>query len=94
VTLNQVESNIENHQVTEEEGLMTSSKVNYQLKHSESSFKLDGSMTVNDIEQGREIILDKANIALFGGDIHVESTSCEQAWNYNDSNDRKMEDCI
>jgi hypothetical protein len=41
------------------------------------------------IEQGRDIILEQANIALFSGNIQVEPTTFDQAWNHSEPKDRE-----
>jgi hypothetical protein len=48
------------------------SKVYHQLKQLESIFNPDAYKIVKDIEQGNDIMLDQANIALFYGIIHIE----------------------
>ena len=51
----------------------------------------DASKIVKDIEQGKDIILDQANIALFSGNIQVEPTTFDQAWNYSDPKDQEKQ---
>jgi hypothetical protein len=54
------------------------------LKQQESSFNPEATKIVKDIEEGRDIILDQANIALFSGNIQVEPTTFDHAWNHAD----------
>jgi hypothetical protein len=65
------------------------SKVYCHLKQLESSFNPDATKIVKDIEQGRDIILDQANIALLGGIIQVKPTTFDEAWNHSDPKDRE-----
>jgi hypothetical protein len=44
----------------------------------ESSFNLDASTIMYNIEQGREILLEQANVALFSG------TMIDEVWNHDD----------
>ena len=58
-------------------------KLYRQLRQLESSFNLDAAKLVEQIEQGREILLDQVNLALFSGMvINEEPTTFEQAWNH------------
>jgi hypothetical protein len=60
-------------------------KLYRQLRELKSSFNPDDAKLVEQIEQGREILLDKVNIALFSGMvINEEPTTFEQAWNHQD----------
>ena len=54
----------------------------------ESSFNPDATRIIEDIEQGRDILLDQVNIALFSGKIIEEPTSFDEAWNCQDHVDR------
>jgi hypothetical protein len=65
--LNQEERNVERVQVTQD----VMDKVYHQVKCLESSFNLEASKIIESIDQGREITLDQANIALFSGSIQV-----------------------
>jgi hypothetical protein len=56
-TLNTKESSIEKDQVAQEENQKIKNKVYHQLKQLESSYP-DATRIVNDVEQGRDIILD------------------------------------
>jgi hypothetical protein len=47
----------------------------------EGSFNPEFSKIIEDIEQQRDIIHDRDNIDLVSGDIQVESTTFEEAWN-------------
>jgi hypothetical protein len=48
----------------------------------EGSFNPEVSKIIEDIEQQRDIIHDRDNIDLIiSGDIQVESTTFEEAWN-------------
>jgi hypothetical protein len=59
------------------------------LKKIETSYNRNKTSIVNDIEQGRDIILDQANIALFSEATQFEPTNFEQAWSHNDAKDKK-----
>jgi hypothetical protein len=49
----------------------------------ESSFNLEASTMLQNIEQGREIFLEQANVALFSGIvIDEEPSSFDEAWNH------------
>jgi hypothetical protein len=85
---NQEANNLERIQVTQDKDQNIKSKVYRQLKQLESSFNPKASKIVKDIELGRDIILDQANIALFSGSIQVEPTTFDQAWNHADLKDR------
>jgi hypothetical protein len=89
MTLNPKESSIEKSQVTQEENQKIKRKVYCEFKQSESSYNPDATRFVDDIERGRDIILDQANIAQFSRDSQVEPTNFEQAWNHNDPNDQE-----
>jgi hypothetical protein len=65
------------------------SKVYQDLKQLESSFNRNETRIVNDIEQGRHIILNQANIALFSGATQIEPKNYEQARNHNDPKDQE-----
>jgi hypothetical protein len=55
------------------------------LRQLENSFNPDAAKLVGQIEQGREILLDQVNLALFSGMvINEEPTTFEQAWNHQD----------
>jgi hypothetical protein len=69
VTLNTKESVIEKDQVTQEENQKIKNKVYRELKQLERSYKLDENISVNDIEQGRNIILDQFNISHKGEEL-------------------------
>jgi Reverse transcriptase (RNA-dependent DNA polymerase) len=58
------------------------------LKQLESSFNPEASKIVKDIELGRDIILDQANIALFSGNFQLEPSTLDQAWNHADPKDQ------
>jgi hypothetical protein len=59
------------------------------LKQLETSYNPDATRIVSDIDQGRDIILVQANIALFSEATQDDATNFEQAWNENDANNRK-----
>jgi hypothetical protein len=65
VTLNPKESSIEKNQVTQEENHKIKNKLYRQLKRLEIRYNPDATEIVNDIEQGRGIILYQSNIGLF-----------------------------
>jgi hypothetical protein len=55
-------------------------KLYRQLRQLESSFNPDAAKLVDQIEQGREILLDQVNLALISGMvINEEPTTIEQA---------------
>jgi hypothetical protein len=61
------------------------------LKRLESSFNLEASKIIEDIEQGREIQLDLANLALFSASAsELEPTSFNDAWNHADPKNREL----
>jgi hypothetical protein len=82
-TFNQEANNPERIQVIQDKDQNIKSKINRQLKQLENSFNPEESKIVQDIELGRDIIL-----ALFCGNIQVEPTSFDQAWNHADPMDR------
>lgn len=56
-----------------------------QLRQLESSFNPDAAKLVEQIEQGKEVLLDQVNLALFSGMvINEEPTTFEHAWNHQD----------
>jgi Reverse transcriptase (RNA-dependent DNA polymerase) len=60
-------------------------KLYRQLRQLENSFNPDAAKLVEQIEQGREILLDQVNLALISGMvINEEPTTFEQAWNHQD----------
>jgi hypothetical protein len=60
-------------------------KLYRQLRQLESSFNPDATKIVEQIEQGRELLLDQVNFALFSGMvINEEPATFEQAWNHQD----------
>jgi hypothetical protein len=81
-TLNQEANKIERTQVTQGNDQSVKRKVYRQLKQLESCFNPDASKIVKDIEQGRDIVPDQANIALCSGNNQVEPTTLDQAWNH------------
>jgi hypothetical protein len=83
-TFNQEAHNLERIQVTQHKDQHIKCKVCQQLKQLECSFNPEASKIVKDIELGRVSILDQANIALFSGNIQVEPTTFDQAWNHAD----------
>jgi hypothetical protein len=82
-TLNLEKKNVERVQVTQE----VKDKIYHQMKRLESSFNPEASKIIESIDQGRKIILDKANIALFSGGIQLEPTTYYQAWDHQDPMD-------
>jgi hypothetical protein len=64
-------------------------KIYRQMKRLESSFNPEASKIIESIDQGREIILDQANIALFSGGIQVEQTTYYQAWDHQNPMDQE-----
>ena len=71
-------------------------KLYRQLRQLESSFNPDAAKLVEQIEQGKEIMLDQINLAFFSGIvINEEPTTFEQAWNHQDPKIReKWRDAI
>jgi Reverse transcriptase (RNA-dependent DNA polymerase) len=60
-------------------------KLYKQMRRLESSFNPDATQVVKQFEQGREILLDQANVALFTGSaINEEPSTFNQAWNHED----------
>ena len=64
-------------------------KLYRQMKLLESSFNPEASKIIENIEQGREIILNQANVALFSGGIQVEPTTFSQAWDHHNPMERE-----
>jgi hypothetical protein len=62
----------------------------------ESSFNPEVSTVLQNIEQGRGILLEQANVALFSGIvIDEEPSTFDEAWNHDDSKARgKWQDAI
>jgi hypothetical protein len=51
----------------------------------ESSFNPEASTMLQNIEQGREILLEQANVALFSGIVIDEKPSAfDEVWNHDD----------
>ena len=71
-------------------------KLYRQLRQLESSFNPDAAKLVEQIEQGKEIMLDQINLAFFSGIVfNEEPTTFEQAWNHQDPKIReKWRDAI
>jgi hypothetical protein len=60
-------------------------KLYRQLRQLKSSFNPDAAKLVEQIKQGRKILLDQVNLALFSGMvINEEPTTFKQAWNHQD----------
>jgi hypothetical protein len=60
-------------------------KLYRQLHQLESSFNTDAVKLVEQIEQGREVLLDQVKLAFFSGMvINEEPSTFEQAWNHQD----------
>jgi 2-succinyl-5-enolpyruvyl-6-hydroxy-3-cyclohexene-1-carboxylate synthase len=89
LTLNKKGNSIEKDQVIQEGNQEINSKVYRWLKQLESSYNPDATRIFNDIEKGRNIILDQANIVLFSEARKFESTNFEQSWNHNDARIKK-----
>jgi hypothetical protein len=58
------------------------------MKRLESSFNPEASRIIESIDQGKEIILNQVNIALFSGDIQVEPTTYHQSWDHQNPEDQ------
>jgi hypothetical protein len=71
---------------------MIKSKVYIQSKQLESIGNPDVSRIINDFEQGRGVILDRTNIALFSGATQVGPTNCKQVLNHMIQRIEKMKD--
>jgi hypothetical protein len=71
-------------------------KVYRAMRLLESSFNPDASTMLQNIEQGREILLEQANVAFFSGIvIDEEPSSFNEAWNDVDPKSRgKWQDAI
>jgi uncharacterized protein YwqG len=83
-TLNLEARNAEKVLVTQE----VKDKVYRQMKHLESRFNPEASKIIESIDQGREILLDQANIVMFSGSIQIEPTTYHQAWDHQGPMDR------
>jgi hypothetical protein len=60
-------------------------KVYRNLRQLESIFNPEAAKIVEMIEQGREILLDHANFAFFGGGtVEREPSTFKEAWNHDD----------
>jgi hypothetical protein len=60
-------------------------KIYMEMRLLESSFNPEVSAMLQNIEQGREILLEQANIAFFSGIvIDEEPSSFDEAWNHDD----------
>jgi hypothetical protein len=69
----------------------TKEKVHRQLKRLESSYNPEESTLIKNIEQGREILLDQASIALFNiSPSELEPTTFDDAWNHSNIKDREL----
>jgi hypothetical protein len=86
VALNPKESIIEKAQVIQKEYHKIMNKVYRKSKRLESSFNLDETRAVHDLEQGSDISLDQVRILLVS-EAQVELTNFEQDWNQNDPKD-------
>ena len=77
---------LEEAQVEEALDEQKRAKVYRSLRQLESSFNPEASKIVQDIEHGREILLDRANFAFFGVGIkdQIEPTTFDEAWNHDD----------
>jgi hypothetical protein len=62
----------------------TSVQLYRQMKRLESSVNPEASKVIDDLEQGREILLDQVNLALFGVDFEDEPGTFDEAWNCKD----------
>jgi hypothetical protein len=51
-----------------------------QMKQLENSFNSEASKIMDDLEQGRGILLDQVNLALFGGNIEEEPRNFDEDW--------------
>jgi hypothetical protein len=66
----------------------TKQKVYRQLKRLQSTYNPEASTLIKNIEQGREILLDQANIALFNiSSSELEPATFDEAWNHPNPND-------
>jgi hypothetical protein len=71
-------------------------KIYREMRLLESSFNPEASKLLQNIGQGREILLEQANVALFSGIvIDEEPSSFDEAWNHDDPKARgKWQDAI
>jgi hypothetical protein len=86
--LNYKKSSIENYQLTQEVYQKIKTKVYHVLQQLKNSYNPEAIRMNNDIEQGRDIILDKSDLSLFSGARIFEPTNLEQSLNKNDAKDR------
>jgi Reverse transcriptase (RNA-dependent DNA polymerase) len=59
------------------------------MKRLENSFNPEASKIIDDLEQGREILLDQVNLALFGVNFEDEPRTFDEAWNCKDPINRE-----
>jgi hypothetical protein len=71
-------------------------KVYREMRLLESSFNPEDSTVLQNIVQGREILLEQSNVTLFSGIvIDEEPSSFDEAWNHDDAKARgKWRDAI
>jgi hypothetical protein len=71
-------------------------KVYWPMRLLESSFNPEASIMLQNIEQGREILLEQANVELFSGIVIDEKpSSFDEAWSHDDPKARgKWRDSI
>jgi hypothetical protein len=66
-------------------------KVYRNLRQLERIFNPEAAKIVERIEQGREILLDHAKFAFFGGGtVEREPTTFEEAWNHDDPRSQEI----
>ena len=89
--VNQVNHDVEG--MNQESALSEKSKdkVYRQLKQLESSFNPEASRIIENIEQGRDILLDQVNFALStASPSQIEPTDFDEAWNHPNPKDREL----
>jgi len=63
-------------------------KVCRSLRQLESSFNPEASKIIDNLEQGRDILLDSVNLAFICGNVMKEPKSFDEAWNCSDPDQR------
>jgi hypothetical protein len=75
----------DNSRSTQDQNELKKKKVYRAMRLLENSFNPQASTMLQNIEQGREILLDQANVALFSRImIDEETSSFDEAWNHDD----------
>jgi len=84
----EVQEEVQEEKVLDEQKRAKIYRILHQL---ESSFNPEASRIVERIEQGREILLNHANFAIFSGGVveQVEPTTFNEVWDHNDPRTRE-----